>query len=53
MYASRIRSESLRLINESQTSIYAYVINELAGHTETPEVQLYEILQLLLEADQF
>ena len=49
-YANKLRDDSMRLQREEQTSLFAYTINELSTHTETPEVQLNDVLQTLTES---
>ena len=49
-YASKQRNDSIRISREAATSLYAYAITELSAHTETPEVQLAEVLNMLIDS---
>jgi len=52
-YANRAAEGSIRVQREEATNLYAFAISELQNHSETPEDQLSNVIQVLIDADDF
>lgn len=52
-YAKKMRDDSERLKRNEQTGLFAYLISELSVHTESPEMQLNDVMQTMSESGAF